>query len=66
MINWYVSIKIISLRGNNYSDLILSDRFFHANSIKIKGIVITVVAISTGCIIPISTGAPIAIKYGKG
>jgi hypothetical protein len=33
---------------------------------KIKGIVITVVAISTGCIIPISTGVPINIKYGNG
>jgi hypothetical protein len=54
------------LCGNNYSDLILSDRFFHAKSIKIKGIVITVVAISTGCMIPISTGVPIAIKYGNG
>jgi hypothetical protein len=32
----------------NYSDLILSDRFFHANSMKINGIVITVVAIRTG------------------
>jgi hypothetical protein len=50
----------------NYSDLILSDRFFHANNMKIKGIVITVVAISTGCTIAISTGIPIAIKYGNG
>ena len=50
----------------NYSDLILSDRFFHANNMKIKGIVITVVAISTGCTIPMSTGEPINIKYGKG
>lgn len=66
MLNDFVSIKIISLRGKYYSDLILSDRFFHAKSIKINGIVITVVAISTGCMIPISTGVPIAIKYGNG
>jgi hypothetical protein len=57
---------MISLNRLNYSDLILSDRFFHANNIKIKGIVITVVAISTGCIIPMSTGVPINIKYGNG
>jgi hypothetical protein len=31
-----------------------------------NGIVITVVAISTGCIIPMSTGVPINIKYGNG
>ena len=57
---------MISLNGLNYSDLILSDRFFHANNIKMKGIVITVVAIRTGCIIPMSTGVPINIKYGNG
>jgi len=33
---------------------------------KIKGIVITVVAIRTGCTIAMSTGIPIAIKYGNG
>jgi len=33
---------------------------------KIKGMVITVVAISTGCTAVISTGMPIAIKYGNG
>jgi len=54
------------LIGKNYSDLILSDRFFQANNMKIKGIVINVVAISTGCTIAISTGIPIAIKYGNG
>jgi hypothetical protein len=57
---------MISLNRLNYSDLILSDRFFHANNIKMNGIVITVVAISTGCIIPMSTGVPINIKYGNG
>lgn len=57
---------MISFYHLYYSDLILSERFFHANSIKIKGIVITVVAISTGCIIAISTGVPINIKYGNG
>jgi len=33
---------------------------------KIKGIIITVVAISIGCNIAMSTGIPTAIKYGNG